>query len=372
MRIRIYIHPESKESFWSRFSLRAVAAEILKKRYTPEYIENTAVTDIDFDKYFDEGEKRVLMYIGFSAKDTLNDLAYLSTHGVHTLMLNYGYEEFSGSCSRVLLNCRDAMEKSIGYLLSNGRDRIALFGANPNSSTDILRLETFSEYCASIGHNVDDDTYYNYGMMLDCREKFAKNAKNYNAVICVNEIAAFMLMRWLSDSSIKVPQDMYVISCGYSTMLSEHMVPTLTSVSADQSDVGTQAVLAYSSLMKNPGNVALTVQVSANLSIGGSTDFAPDMNVTAFAPQSNIRPTVNFFRDPSVKNFFSVEMLLLESDELDRGILDGLIAGDTYPVMADRLFTSENVISYRIKRMCKIAGTASKLELVELITPYLK
>ena len=106
MRIIIYIHPESKESFWSRFSLRAVAAEILRKRYTPEYIKNIPVTEVDFDKYFKSGEKKVVMYIGFSPKDTLNDLAYLSTHGVHTLMLNYGYEEFSGTCSKVLLNCR--------------------------------------------------------------------------------------------------------------------------------------------------------------------------------------------------------------------------------------------------------------------------
>ncbi len=372
MRIKIYIHPESKESFWARFSLRAVAAEILRKRYTPEYIENTAVTDIDFDKYFDEGEKRVLMYIGYSAKDTPNDLAYLSTHGVHTLMLNYGYEEFSSTCSRVLLDCRDATEKSIGYLLSNGRDRIALFGVNPNSSTDSLRSKAFSEYITSIGRTPEQDIYYNYGSMLNCREKLVQKIKDYNAVICVNEIAAFILLRGLKESGVSVPHDLYVISCGYSTMLCEQTDPTLTSVSADQSDVGTQAVLAYSSLMKNPGNVALTVKVAAKLSVGGSTDFSANMNVTAFAPKSTDKSAVNFFQDPSVKSFFSVEMLLLESDEIDRGILDGLIASDTYSIMAERLFTSENVISYRIKRMCKIAGTASKQELIELITPYLK
>ena len=372
MRIRIYVHPESKESFWARFSLRAVAAEILRKRYTPEYIEDKNITDINFDKLFKPGEKRVIMYIGFSEKSTLNDLAYLTAHGVHTLMLNYGYEEFSGTCSKVLLNCRDAMEKSICYLLSCNRDKIALFGVNPSSSTDTIRLETFKEYLASIGRSIEDDVYYNHCMMSQCREEFSKHLKNYNAVICVNEIAAFVLLRHLHDSGINVPKDLYVISCGYSTMLAEHSLPTLTAVCADQSEAGRQAVLAYSSLVKNPGNVALTVQVEASLTVRGSTDFTPANGSIAFAPNHTNKPSNAFYSDPTVRRFFNMEMLLLESDDLDRGILDGLIDGDTYPVMAERLFTSENVISYRIKRMCKIANAASKAELIELITPYLK
>lgn len=372
MRIKIYIHPESKESFWSRFSLRAVAAEILRKRYTPEYIEEKSVTDINFDKVFKPNEKKVLMYIGFSPKDTLNDVAYLTAHGVHTLMLNYNYEEFSGTCSRVLLNVRDAMEKSIAYLLANNRDRIALFAVNPNSSTDKLRAEAFEEYLLSIGRTMEQDAYYNYGAMSQCRENFVKNISNYNAVICVNEVAAFLIVRWLREAGIDIPNDLYVISSGYSTMLAECSSPTITSVSADQNEVGTQAVLAYSSLMKNPGNISLTVKVEANLTVRGSTDFAPDIGSVAFAPKSTNRHAVNFFTDPSVRRFFSIETLLLESDDLDRGILDGLLAGDTYPKMAERLYTSENVISYRIKRMCKISGISSKSELIELITPYLK
>lgn len=375
MRIKIYVHPESKESFWSRFSLRAVSAEILRKRYTPEYIENVAITDIDLDKLFEPDEKKVIMYIGYSPKSTINDLAYLSLHGIHTLMINYGYEEFSGTCSRVLLNCRDAMEKSIAYLLSHNRDRIALFGVTQGSSTDKIRVETFAEYESSIGRSLEEDTYYNYGAISECKERFVKNIANYNAVICVNEVAAFILLRWLRDSNINVPRDLYVMSCGYSTMLAEHSVPTLTSVAADQYQTGVQAVIAYSSLIKNPGNVALTVLVEAKLTVRGSTDFSPDNGALAFAPQNIGSPKdkgLNYFDDPSVRRFFSIETLLLESDDLDRKILDGLLAGDTYPKMAERLYTSENVISYRIKRMCKITGAASKSELIELISPYLK
>ena len=37
-----------------------------------------------------------------------------------------------------------------------------------------------------------------------------------------------------------------------------------------------------------------------------------------------------------------------------------------------QLFTSENVISYRIKRMCKTTGCTKKAELVALLAPYFK
>ena len=111
MRIKIYVLPEYKESFWSVQSLKAVAAETLRKRYTAEYIEAASVTEIDFDKVFAKGEKRVLLYIGFSIYRSPGDLRYLAEHGIHTLLLNYESNNFTGSCSRVLLNYRDAIEK---------------------------------------------------------------------------------------------------------------------------------------------------------------------------------------------------------------------------------------------------------------------
>ena len=81
---------------------------------------------------------------------------------------------------------------------------------------------------------------------------------------------------------------------------------------------------------------------------------------------------VNFYEDPDAQNFIHAESLLLSCDELDQGILDGILAGETYPSIAERLFTSENVISYRIKRMCKIAGCKKRSELIDLLSPFLK
>ena len=76
MRIKIYVHPESQDSFWASLSLKAVSVEITRKRYTAEYIKVPYVTDIDFDAEFAGYEKRVLLYIGYSLTSTPHDLKY--------------------------------------------------------------------------------------------------------------------------------------------------------------------------------------------------------------------------------------------------------------------------------------------------------
>lgn len=372
LRIRIFIHPESKESFWARISQKAVSAEILRKRYTPEYLDTERVSDIDFDRVFPDGEKKVLLYIGYSPSRTPEELYYLAEKGVHTLLLNYEFAGFSGSSSRVLLNYRDAMEKCICYLRSNGKKHLALFGVNPSSTPDTLKKEVFIQYKRAEGADIDGDIYYNNGSIENCLNDFFERGRSYDAVVCANDVTAITLLRRLRDAGLRVPEDVYIISCSCSTMLSERTSPTVTAVAADQYEVGVQAVAAYTTLVKNPGDIALTVRIGAKLLIRESTAMAPDKGDYIFPHKAFDEHAVDFYGDPIAKKFFSTEYLLLNSDELDIGIIEGIIAGDTYPKMAERLYTSENVISYRIKRMCRLTKTSSKSELVELIYPYLK
>ncbi len=372
MRIKIYIQPDSKDSFWSKMAQKGVAAEILHKRYTAEYIAAKSVADIDLDKVFGEEKKRVLLYIGYSPDSTPSDLRYLAEQGIHTLLLNYGFPGFSGSCSRVLVNYRDGMEKCIGYLVANKHDRIALFGVNPHSSTDMLKDECFSEFLRSRGGNPSRDIYYNYGSIIGCFSRFAENLTDYNAVICANDIVALALLQNLKKLGVRVPEDLYIISCSYSTLLAERVKPGITMLAADKYETGVQAVFAYTSLVKNPSDIALTVRVAPKLTVRGSTNFDPAPASDVFPVYKNPSTVINFYEDPDAKSFIHAESLLLSCDELDRGILEGILAGDTYPRIAERLYTSENVISYRIKRMCKIAGCQKRSELVSLLSPFLK
>ena len=338
MTIKIYVHPEFKDTFWTQLTLKATAAEITRKRYTAEYLEAESVTDLAFDKIYAEDERRLLLYIGHSVAGTPRDLKYLTDHGIHIILINYESSVLAGNCSKVLLNYRDGMQKIISYFTANDHDRIALFGINPNSSTDMLKDSYFVEFLRERGGNPTRDIYYNYGSISGCFSRFAENRSDYNAVICANDVVALALMRFLQESGVRVPEDLYVAACGGSSLINS----TITSVFADQYELGRQAVLTYAHLYKNPCAVALSVKVEAKLTVRASTDFAPD-------PGED----------------------LLGCDELDRGILTGILAGETYPMLAEKLYTSENVISYRIKKMCSVTGTSKKSELIALIRPYM-
>ena len=372
LHIRIYVCPEAKTSFLQNQCLKAIAAEILHKRHTAEYLDVDAVTKIDFDKVFAPDEKRVLLYIGYSKKDSRRDLIYLTRHGIHTLLINYGSANFSGSCSKVLLNYRDAMERCIGYLVANKHDRIALVGVNPSSSTDSVQEESFAGYLRDLGADPSRDIYYNYGSISECFSKFAAERSRYNAIICTNNVVALTLLHRLGEIGVRVPEDVYIISCGCSMILSERSTPTITTIVGDQNEIGRQTVLAYATLMKNPGKIDMTVRIGTKIAVRGSTNFEPDPDTVIFPPCESPTPGVDFYADPDVKSFFSAEALLHSSDELDQGILDGLLAGETYPSIAERLYTSENVISYRIKRMFKITGCQKKGELISLLNRYMK
>ena len=129
--------------------------------------------------------------------------------------------------------------------------------------------------------------------------------------------------------------------------------------------------MTYAHLYKNPCAVALTVKVTANLTVRASTNFDPDPGEDLISTLEKQVPNVDFYDDPVIREIFRVEELLASCDELDRGILDGILHGETYPSIAERLYTSENVISYRIKKMCKITATEKKSELIALLSPYL-
>lgn len=371
MDVKIYVNPEYKDALWSTLAIKAINAEIMRKRYTPVFIDAPEVSKIDFDNLYEPGEKRLMVYIGAQLAITPAVLARFNDYGVHVVFLNYESQSLVSGHSKILLNYKDGMRKTINYLLSCGRENIALYGINPNSSTDMIKDAFFADYLAFRGGNPSRDIYYNYASQRGCYARFAENCRSYDAVICANDVVALALICHLREEGVRVPEDLFVVSFG-STVLASMANPTITSVSVDHEELGRQAILAYAYLYKNPGDITLTAKVDAKLRIRASTAHMPDRGKDLFASFLPQTPNVNFYDDPITQRVFEAETLLLGCDELDFGILKGILRGETYPHIAEQLFTSENVISYRIKRMCKTTGFTKKAELVALLAPYFK
>ncbi len=373
MQVKIFIQKNTKEDFWNRQAQKALAAEILRKRYTAVYLEALNAEELDLDTYWQAGEPRVLLYLGYSKLGTPKNLTYLIKHGIHPILINNGLANFSGSCSRVFINYRDAVEKALSYLTTNGRERIALYGINPSSPTDKIMESCFADHRLATGKDPARDIYYNYAAITNCYAQFLPHARAYDAVLCANDIVAVTLMGSLRSEGIRIPEDTFLLSCGVATLLAEQAAVPITTVSVDHDAIAKQAITAYTLLQKHTGEMTLTLRTAPQFRIRASTAFAPMPDT--FSPSFPITektPSVNFYKDPVTQNFFHVEHLLLNCDELDLDILTGSRQGLSYSKLAEQLFSSVNMISYRVKRMCRLAKCQNKEELMALIAPYFK
>ncbi len=369
MNVHIFIHPNERNMFWAKRTQKAIAAEILRRRFTADYIHAASVWEIDFDKVFAKDEKRVILYIGIQ---TPNEIDYLTTHGVHTVLVNNDFADYSATHSRVLINYRSALNKAMSYLLANGRDRVALYAVNLASATDRIMETRFSEILRASGEEPSRDIYHNRTYISECYARFAPHRSAYNAVICANDISAVDLRRRLTADGIRVPEDMFILSCSPSSVLVEQNGTSITTISASREEIGTQAIYIYSLLVRNPTDITLSAHVEPVLIPRASTAFAPEPENPLLFGYYSPHVAAKFYEDPVTQSFFSVENLLLHQDDLDRAIIEGLLAGESYSAIAERTYTTANMITYRVKRMCRLTGCANRAALLALITPYLK
>ena len=371
MKVRVYVSPKIADTLWTKQAVRAISSEIMQKRYTPVFLDAPDPTALNFDEIYETGERRLLIYVGASVAITPRLLSRFSECGVHGIFINYESSVLSGRYSKILLDYRDGMRKIINYLLASGRSDFALYGVNPNSATDMIKDGFFREYLGREGKNPARDIYYNYASLTGCFARFFENRACYDAVICANDVVALSLVSHLQKAGVSVPDDLYAVSFG-SSLLASLSRPTITTVTVDHATLGRQAVLAYAYLYKNPGDISLTVKVDAKLVVRASTGARqPASDADAFSSFLQQVPDVEFYDDPAAQCIFRAETLLSDCDELDFGILEGILGEETYPCIAERLYTSENVISYRIKRMCRLTGCQKRGELVSLLAPYI-
>ena len=96
------------------------------------------------------------------------------------------------------------------YLVSHGKTRIAIYGINPDSASDIYRKNCFVRYSGQ-----DEDVYYNNANLQKCYKDFVVNIEKYDAVICANDYSAISLVRALCKDGIDIP--LFFMSMPYDT-----------------------------------------------------------------------------------------------------------------------------------------------------------
>lgn len=375
MNLHIYVDPEYKDSIWCTQTLKGITEQASKKRYAIKYLDAEKIFNTDLDAFFDNENRRILLVLSTSIIKSKKLNEFFSNNGVHLLYINHQSQTNIHRYSNIIIDYQQSMKKIIEYLNGCGKTRIALYGINEDSSTDLIKKNVFEErtYMPDEYGNGTNIYYRKKDKDENTSDKcfcdFLKYARSYDSVICSNDLVARLLIDALKKEGIKVPEDLYVVSFG-DYILAQIGKPTITAVSIDHEELGKQSVYTYSYLSKASKHIYITSKYSPKLTIGESTANSPYVRSDKALPVIENSKS-DFYNDPEIVSILTFENMLTKCDKLDMQILIGIMQLSTYSQLSERLFVSENVISYRIKRLCKLASINSKNELTEKANRYL-
>ena len=297
-------------------------------------------------------------------------LTHLSQLGVHCLVLAYSAAMLAGNVSSVSMDYRQAVNMLARYLGQHKHSRIALFGVNPDSATDMLKKAAYLAFARQSGSlDPEQDVFWNYAHLAETCRQFCAVRGRYDAVICANGIAAIILARYLADQGVQVPDELFLVSVGDSR-LAQMARPGITSAQLDFFEVGRQAVQMMAILQKNPALSSLSATLNCKIHVGESTAGLPAGRYAELVGGDEALKTVNFYADPDVIDVLHIEDLLSRSDDIDLSILQGLVSQQKYIDLAEHLHISENTVKYRLKKMLSLSGQTSREDLLRLLTRY--
>ena len=361
MQIFILFEPDYAASIWASQTMSGLQQECAHRKYELIQLDSAHYRTLDYDAIL-RADNRMVIVAGTSVSWMPDALAFFAERQISVIFINYEPPEPSSLRGLVQMDYQDGMRKLLAYLTACGRSRIALYGINPNSSSDLIKYRCFAQECADAA----DSVFYNRASLAECYRSFAMQRDAFDAVICANDFAAVTLLNRLTHDGVPVPERVFLTAFGNSVLLqSAH--PSITNVSLDHVEMGRQATTLYAYLGKQPAGTTVSVRVRTHMTVGGSTaGMHPD---DASVLRSVLRPAdrVDFFSDREVEAWQRVETILVASDDTDRAFLAGLLAEKPYAVLENELYLSASALRYRLKRMLAISGCATRGELIELL-----
>lgn len=361
MDINVLIEPLYRDSGWCRKTLEGINTEAYKKKHRIRYLPD--FPDGSFYVSADPFENAAII-LGTSPSWLPSAVQELCKRGIHSILVNAEPVSNAVMCSSIGMDYTGAMRTLIQYFDSIGKHRIALFGMNPNSYADRSKADCF------VGIFADEDPYIsifeNHADLRGCFEAFFPHVKEYDAVICANDLAALSLIRRLTVQGVAVPDDIMIASFGES-VLSEKLHPTLTLATLDHREMGRQALGLYLTQARESRPVNMTLRMQCRIMPGESTACLP---VPESQPEPDIGTPLDFYSDDEVRRLLSLEKLYLTMDETDMKIIRLLRNGKTLESAAEECFAGVSTIRYRLRRMLQISGAADSDELFRLFDPF--
>ena len=293
---------------------------------------------------------------------TKSAIEQLNNAGYTPILLCNQSEALPGCIySCVCADIRASMKSLLETLKQKGKKRIAIYGVNNNSISDLSRVNDLFLWKDSQIEFIK--VFYNDQSFADCFKSFEGEADSFDAVICMNDYIAISLVNNLKKTNATLLENMTITSCVECKLIekySEYITPLR--ITFDQ--YGKAAVCAYE-IIKKYGNMS-TVTLCVDCSIKGA-EQKQRQSVMLSIENSDSR----FYKDAEFKELHIADMLFNITDPTDLLILKALADGQPYENIASECYLSVGSVKYRIKRILSSVGCDSKEELVAILKKYM-
>ena len=319
-----------------------IRREASKKRYKLVFRQDPEPTD------------EIVLIVGASPSWITKKVKKSSELHLRTVAVNGDDSLTNRRCSQVFPDYQMAARECITYLQSINRTKTALYGINPESSSDLKKAKFF-EGCP---------LFYNTGSLLECYRSFSARSDEFDSLICMNDVVAVSLLKHLEEEGKNT--DKTLISYGNSLFL-DFLQRKIVSVTVDNDELGVQAVRLCSFVYKNDANVTVKLEIPCRLILPGKGELSGEVTENQAIPNTEI----DYYKDPEVGELLAIEEVLQKADITDMKILRGLLERKRYPDLTEEVNLSETALKYRINRMKQLTNSQNKSDLIEKIKKYM-
>lgn len=362
-----YINLLSESSYvdtlWYKRIMAGISKKINQRRDT--------IRNMTTDEICNMHPGSVLLIIGFSRSFLNKAVELCLSNEIRPLIVGSNIDDFANQNVSFVSTTRElAMYENVVRLYKGGCKRIAMIGVNPQVSTDQSHKEGYCQAAHELGlHDYEASIFYNTVGITKAIDAFLNVRHNYDAVVCTNDFVAVMLLSYLNDLDVKVPDELAVTGAG-NTDCCKWTSPTLTSIDIPLETAGKSAVILYHTLCDNPHLTSLNSKFGYDIVYRGSTKIDPQDKMSSLAGYQSFTPLLDTDYESDMRPIWNIANAYSMVDDVDRRIIGGILQNQPNSKLAEKTYISESTLHYRLNKLYKATGTSGKSELRELLMKY--
>lgn len=350
--VGILLDTKYAESLWCKSLFESLTNELRKKR-------------IPFCEIYDSYDKDLdaVFIIASDRKWTVSAITQFNRINVKPILICNQAEKLSGCIySCVCSDINASMKNLLDTLKIKGKSRIALYGINTDSISDISRVDSLFNWREQ--HFQKMQIFNNDGSFQKCFDDFYVHITDFDAVICANDFAAVSLVRKLKETAPEKLDGLCIISCAQ-TQISSYYRDYILSLDMNFKQYGKAAVYVYNATKKHTYLSEITVKVLWSLENDNSVPPATSINLDLKSSEDC------FYDDTELIEMLTIDRILKSTDDTEKKIIKCLLQGKSTEQIAEICFLTPGAVKYRINKIITESGAKNREEIIFLIKKYI-